>query len=512
MDRIALSTLVALVFAVPVSRADEAAAPAPQPEATASRPTETAPAAEQPAVRTFVPVPHPVARETGYRGFWLGAAGPEAQSGDPIVGGVAFAPMSHAPVAVYAAAVDKTFFVYAGASGPPAAERDKQTMRILIGAYDHKAGTVSVPVILLDNLPPQAYGCPALTIDDAGRLWVFAAVNGADYPSTILRSAQPHDIDAWEKVAEMDFQHPQAWHVPGQGFLLVHTRQIDGKPRVHSTTSPDGLTWSEPTVVATFGDGQSCLSGRHKNKIGIVMTQRPMGLPAGHREDVYYLETPDLGRAWQALPRKKLELPLADATNPARVKDYKNWHFILNDLTFDRSGNPIIVTVIRHMSKSEPAHNSRIWATTRWTGREWEAIGGFQTDSDHDAGCLEVDKTVWLITAPARPGPQPASPGGEIVRLRSEDQGRAWYPHPLTENSSVNHNWVRRPVDAQPAMSLLWADGNPRQPSESHLYFADTPGNVYRLPTTMTEPEARPELVHKAPEPATQPDEDVAGN
>ncbi|HQA00824.1 MAG TPA: hypothetical protein PLT93_22045, partial [Phycisphaerae bacterium] len=118
MDRIALSTLVALVFAVPVSRADEAAAPAPQPEATASRPTETAPAAEQPAVRTFVPVPHPVARETGYRGFWLGAAGPEAQSGDPIVGGVAFAPMSHAPVAVYAAAVDKTFFVYAGASGP----------------------------------------------------------------------------------------------------------------------------------------------------------------------------------------------------------------------------------------------------------------------------------------------------------------------------------------------------------------------------------------------------------
>jgi hypothetical protein len=303
----------------------------------------------------------------------------------------------------------------------------------------------------------------------------------------------------------MDFHHPQAWHVPGQGFLLVHSRKIDDKPRVHFSTSPDGLSWSKPAVLATFGDGQSCLSGRHKNKVGIVMTQRPAGLPADSREDFYYLETPDLGRTWQAFPRKKLDVPLADAANPARVRDHKNWQFILCDLAFDGVGNPIIVSIVRHMSKPEPAPNSRIWATTRWTGREWEANGGFHSDSDQDAGCLEVDKTIWHAAAPARPGPQPDSPGGEIARLRSEDQGRSWYLHPLTENSPTNHNWVRRPADAQPAMALLWADGNPREPSESHLYFADKPGNVYRLPPNMTEPAAKPDLIRKAPEPASAP-------
>ncbi|MGZ4965327.1 MAG: BNR-4 repeat-containing protein, partial [Limisphaerales bacterium] len=54
----------------------------------------------------------------------------------------------------------------------------------------------------------------------------------------------------------------------------------------------------------------------------------------------------------------------------------------------------------------------------------------------------------------------------------------------------------RRPLNAAPEFYALWADGNPRQPSGSHLYFTDKTGShVWRLPKKMTADMATPEVV-----------------
>jgi hypothetical protein len=500
--------LVAGVIGSIQALADEAGVSASQPAVVAaSGPVQMAvvpqmlPAAE--------PVPHQVSRDSGYRGIWWapGRVGPFLAH--RLSGGLAFEPMDHTPVALYAAAVEQTFFVYAGTSEVPVDENGKQPLRIMIGSYDHKTGMVAPPVILMDDLPLGARGCPALTMDDAGRLWVFVSIIGAEYPSTVFRTVEPHQIDAWEKVTEMEFERPQVWHVPGRGFMLLHLRMVDEMPRVHFSTSPDGLSWSKPSILATFGEGQSCISAKHNNKIGVVFNHREPGQPIDGRSDLFYMETPDFGSTWQVYPRARVDVPLTSEDNPAQLLDHKNWRCLLRDLTFDGMGNPVILYIVRHQSRPMASARTRIWGTARWGGREWLHNGVLFSNSDHDGGCIEVDGLSWYATFPSIANPQPNSSGGEIVRWRSDTQGRSWYPQRLTFDSPVNHNWVRRVSDANADLMLLWADGHPLQPSASRLYFADQAGNVYRLPEVVHDNPAAPELVWQAPEPQTEPEDDT---
>jgi hypothetical protein len=59
----------------------------------------------------------------------------------------------------------------------------------------------------------------------------------------------------------------------------------------------------------------------------------------------------------------------------------------------------------------------------------------------------------------------------------------------------MNHTYPRRPLDANPEFYTLWADGNPLERSESHLYFTDRNGShVWRLPSKMNAEFAKPEV------------------
>ena len=88
------------------------------------------------------------------------------------------------------------------------------------------------------------------------------------------------------------------------------------------------------------------------------------------------------------------------------------------------------------------------------------------------------------------------NPGGEMVMWTSVDRGTTWTQgKQLTRNSSRNHTYARRPLDAHPDFYALWADGHAREPSESHLYFTDQQGtHVWRLPAKMERPAAKPEV------------------
>lgn len=54
---------------------------------------------------------------------------------------------------------------------------------------------------------------------------------------------------------------------------------------------------------------------------------------------------------------------------------------------------------------------------------------------------------------------------------------------------------MRRPVNATDPFYTYWADGNPDCLSISNFYFADSKGNVFRLPYNMKEEWERPEHV-----------------
>jgi hypothetical protein len=69
----------------------------------------------------------------------------------------------------------------------------------------------------------------------------------------------------------------------------------------------------------------------------------------------------------------------------------------------------------------------------------------------------------------------------------SDDKGQTWKKtKKITRNSSLNHGYVRRPVNAHPDFHAFWADGNTDKMSKSYLYFTDKAGKqVRRLPYNM---------------------------
>ena len=120
------------------------------------------------------------------------------------------------------------------------------------------------------------------------------------------------------------------------------------------------------------------------------------------------------------------------------------------------------------------------------------------SNSNYDHGSLYIEPDgTWRVIAPTTAGPQPFNPGGEMVMWTSSDEGKSWLRvKQLTHDSPRNHTYARRPLNASPDFYALWADGNPRQPSESSLYFTDTTGShVWTLPTKMTTEFANPEKV-----------------
>jgi len=57
----------------------------------------------------------------------------------------------------------------------------------------------------------------------------------------------------------------------------------------------------------------------------------------------------------------------------------------------------------------------------------------------------------------------------------------------------MNHNYVRRPMNAHPDFEAFWADGNPGRFSPSKLYFTNRAGDkVWQLPYDMESEFAKP--------------------
>ncbi len=131
----------------------------------------------------------PLPRETGYRGIWYFNQPSNDQYVYKYSGGFATYPQQHAPIAIYAPAAHKTFFVYGGTV------QGKQQLLHMVSYYDHATGTVPRPAVLLNKETEDAHDNPVLSIDDDGHLWIFSPAHGVSRPSFIHRSRRPYSID-----------------------------------------------------------------------------------------------------------------------------------------------------------------------------------------------------------------------------------------------------------------------------------------------------------------------------
>ena len=440
----------------------------------------------------------------GYHGIWYYNQKIDNEYKFKYSGGLGTYCAKHLPMVYYAKEADKTFFVYGGMPAGAETDESKRTLEIMVSYYDHKTGMVPRPVRIMDKKTIDAHDNPTLTLDDKGYIWIFVAAHGTSRPAYMYKSAEPYKIDRFRMIWETNFSYPQPWHVPGKGFILLHTRYEDGGRSLFSMTSPDGMTWSKPVKLARIARGHYQVSWVKGNKIATAFNYHPAKGGLNHRTNLYYMESNDFGKSWTNAKGEKLTLPLTDIDNPALVREYesKGQLVYMKDLNLDSRGNPVVLYVTSRGWQAGPENGPRRYATARFVGNGWEISSLILADNNYDTGCLHIEEgNKWRLIAPTLVGrdtiqsPQPYNPGGEMMMWTSENMGRVWQPQTLTNHSQYNHTYARRPVNANPGFYAFWADGDGRKWSASRLYFTDIEGNVYRLPEKMEGEFAKPELV-----------------
>ena len=434
----------------------------------------------------------------GYRGIWFTLGQMQGAYGDKYSGGLAFS-WSHTltPMAVHAPEVNKTFFVYGGTTGP-----EDRYLLTMASYYDHAHHRVPRPAIVRDQRGVNdPHDNPSITIDGEGHLWVFIAGRGRHRPGQIYRSTAPYSIEGWEEIVSREQTYSQVWYVPERGFFHLQTLYTRGR-ELYWETSRDGRDWTHTPAedlrkLAGFR-GHYQVSRLHGSTIGTAFNYHPEG-SVDRRTNLYYVQTADFGETWTTVDGQVVATPLEDRDNPALVIDYEAQGRLVyvTKLLFDESGRPVILYITSGGFGPGPENDPRTWHTTRWTGSAWETHVITHSDHNYDMGSLYLDGDRWRLIAPALRGPQRYFTGGEVGLWVSEDRGAHWrLERQVTRDSARNHSYVRRPHQPVEPFYAMWADGDSRAFSISHLYFTNAAADrVYLLPYEMDGEFAEPVLL-----------------
>lgn len=464
----------------------------------------------------------------GYKGLWfnLGQYGSDGY-GPKYSGGLATYTAKHRPMAVYAAAVDKTFFTYGGTTSAGATR-----LRIMASEYDHATHTVPKPTIVMSKgSVNDPHDNAAIQIDHEGYIYVFVSGRSNRRNGFIYRSTEPYSTEAFTLIhdsAGLSFTYPQIWHLPGtaageETFFHFFSRYTGGREIYFASNADAALTATDAVKLASLGGHYQC-SNHVGNKVATAFNRHPGG-NVDARTDLYYLQSSDLGATWQALngstgQAETVSLPVNSVSSPARVVDYSSLDQLvyMKDLVFDAEGNPVILYLTSNHAAGNgfrpgPAGEPRLLRISRWTGSDWvtttmppSATAVSTVIHNYSTGSLSIDDGLWTVTAPTGAGQAPAAgattaeierywgQGGEMETWTSSDQGETWTKvKTLTRNSPRKHGYARNPQDASDPFFFFWADGNPEALTEVHLYFSNHDGSQYwELPYDMSTETAVP--------------------
>ena len=427
----------------------------------------------------------------GYRGIWF-KLGQFSEYGDKYSGGLGTYTADHIPIAIYSAAVNKTFFVYGGTI------KDQRHLLIMASYYDHATGQVPRPTLVLDKEGVNdPHDNAALALDAQGYIWVFVSGRATARPGWKFRSKRPYSVEDFEFIRQDEMTYPQPRFIPGFGFFNLFTKYTNGR-ELYWETSTNGINWSAHQKLAGIGGHYQVSNVRSDGLVASFFNRHPGG-DVDKRTDLYYLQTTNYGVTWTTASGLPVTVPLTTTNNPARVMDYASLGELMYtcDLNFDTNGNPVLLYVVSHNYAPGPAGDPRTWTIARWTGSQWVVSAVCQSDHNYDMGSLYIQPDRWLIIGPTQNGPQLWQAGGEMALWSSRDLGQTWTMlRQITTNSVYNHTYARRPLNAKDPFFAFWADGDPTQFTPSRLYFGSSDGtHVWQLPYDMPTPLASPQEV-----------------
>lgn len=444
----------------------------------------------------------------GYKGIWF-TLGQFSEYGDKYSGGLGTYTAKHIPLAIYSPEVKKTFFVYGGIAETRKSDADQpgrtaksygNYLLCMIGCYDHTTNTISKPTVVYDKKGVfDPHDNPSISMDSEGYVYVFVSGRGRGRMGLIYKSREPYDIETFELIVTDEMTYPQPKYVPGKGFLHLFTKYM-GTRLLYFNTSPDGRNWTEHKQLAAMkreGDangGHYQISNQLGDKIVFFFNWHPNG-NVDKRTNIYYLQTTDFGNTWTKVDGTPVSIPVTDVDSPVLLKEFfsKGENVYIKDVAFDENGNPLALYLSGKGYQPGPTNGLKKWQIIYWNGLEWENHEITTSDHNYDTGSLWVENGKWIVIAPTENSPQQWGGGGEIVRWESSDKGRTWVrAQQITNNSQLNHNYIRKVVNGVDPFKYFWADGNPDTPSKSYLYFGSIKGEIWQMPYVMTKDSQTP--------------------
>lgn len=430
----------------------------------------------------------------GYRGIWF-ELGQKLPYGDKYSGGLGTYTAKHMPIAIYSEEVDKTFFVYGGTTNA-----EERHLLCMIGSYDHQNHLVSEPTIVMDkDTVNDPHDNPSLLIDSSGFLWVFISGRSTHRPGYKFKSTAPYSIDTFVLISQEEMTYPQPWFDPGKGYFHFFTK-YSGIRELYYQTSKNGTDWSPHYKLAGIVEeglskaGHYQVTGLGRSKVGTFFNRHRDGHPDA-RTDLYYIESLDFGDHWQTVEGQEVSLPITKVSDATRVHDYhgQDKFVYMKDMTYDDQDRPHCLYITSKGHEPGPDNRPYTWWYTRWDGQEWLTDSICNSDHNYDMGSFYLTDSSLYVIGPTSTGPQKWAGGGEIAIWESDLSGSQWrLKTRVTDQSTYNHSYIRRPLNARNPFLYFWADGHGHDFSTSRLYFGDLAGNIWQLPYEMNEDNIEP--------------------
>jgi len=376
----------------------------------------------------------------------------------------------HRPMAIYAPAARKTFFVYGNADNAPT-----------ISFYDHDAGRFADPVVLGGNPDGDAHRNPTLLLEQGGHLVVFYGAHG--HETHVLRSARPFDIAAWQPVADLPdvkTTYPQPWELlPGEVFVSYRQAPSWTTSSWRMTVSRDGgQSWDPPRELVNLGESAVYgvtigATGETPRRVHFVWSRLGGGTPEeiaskhlwARRYNIYYACSDDGGVTWRRSDGTPYELPITLDTQEEiyHCGTHGVW---LKDIQLDSRGRPYVLFI-----DSEVETFAGLWKVGWLDEGTWHFAT--LTASDHmydDGGIALLSDDDIRVYAPSTPV-QPSEDGGEIEEWQSTDGGHTWAnTKHITRGSRYSHNNVKIALNHQLGpgdVRMFWSYGDSNAPPET---------------------------------------------
>ena len=433
----------------------------------------------------------------GYKPIWF-ELNQKYEYGDKYSGALGTYTAKHHPLAIYADVVDKTFFVYGGTKSPKS-----KHLLCMIGEFDHSSGLVSQPLVVCDKMGvDDPHDNPSILIDDQGFIWVFVSGRGKVRMGFKYKSKKPYSIEGFEKITTEEMTYPQPKKI-GSTFFNFFTKYT-GVRQLYFEKSKNGIHWSEDRLLAAIPENKDQKSGHYQisaqykeKKIGTFFNRHPNGI-VDQRTDLYYLETNDMGETWKTADQKSISVPVTEKSSPSRVVDYlslKN-NIYLKDMVFDSKGRPICLYIRSKGHMPGPENQPYEWCITKWNDSQWTTHTITTSDHNYDMGSLLFFKKELYLVAPTAIGSQKWGVGGELQVWKSHDSGAHWVKEKnLTQNSQMNHSYVRKSENFKAPFVFFWAYGDAHKFSKSELFFGNLKGEIWKLPYNMEKESELPQQI-----------------